>query len=126
MLSHGAVEILQAIRFQLGVQRFKALRRGHRCQEAAPAVLDQVLHLPLVIAFPGTAEPVPEQVVTDEFAEGARPLAFAVAAYLRHGKLGVVVQDRQRDAPEKSEGAHMTIEKGLRGFRRIGLHERRV
>ena len=64
--------------------------------------------------------------MADKSAEGPRPFALAVAADPGHRQLGVVIEDRQRDAAEEGERADMAVEKGFRRLRRIGLHEGRI
>ena len=83
----------------------------------------QALNLAFVIALAGTAEAVIEQVVGLHLGEGAGALAPAVAQYLRHGQLGIVVQDALGGSPQKGEGRDVPIQEGLGG---IGLSEAAV
>ncbi len=51
------------------------------------------LDLALVIAFAGSAKPILEQIMADEFGEGAGALALAVAENPRHRDFEIVVQN---------------------------------
>ena len=104
----------------------ETLHPGHRHQEVAPRVAHHALDLPLVIALAGTSEPVLEQVVRLQLGERPRALTPPVAQYPGHRQLRIVVQDALGRPAQKGEGGHVAIQKGLGGFRRIGLHETAV
>jgi hypothetical protein len=76
---------------QVGVQRGEAVEHGDRHQEVAPSVADQSFDLALVVAAARAAEPILEQVMPLQLAEGPRALPLAVAENARNGNLGVVV-----------------------------------
>ena len=97
------------------------MRNGR--QKIGPRIFYQSFDLPLVVALARTTKAIVEQKVADEFGEGLRAPPFAVAQYLRHGDLEIVVENRQRNAAEKGEGRDMAVEKRLRRLRRIGLDE---
>ena len=94
----------QAAAFQVGVQRIKALEGRNRHEEIAPHVSHHALHLPLVVALAGPAEPVLEQVVGLEFGECPGGLAVAIPQDPGHRQPGVVVEDALRHAPRKHPG----------------------
>ena len=87
------VHPLEAPPLQVGIQRIKALEGRHRHQEVSAHIPHQALDLALVIALAWTAEPVLEQVVRLELGEGAGKLTPAIPQDLRHGQLGIVVED---------------------------------
>ena len=104
MAAELGVHPLQAAPLQVGVERVKALEGRHGHQEIAPRVAHQSLHLSFAVALAGTPEPVAEQIVGLEFGEGTGALAPAVAQYLRHRQLGIVVEDALGHSPQESKG----------------------
>jgi hypothetical protein len=112
-----------ARRQQLLVQRGKARRMRHRHQGVPPDEPDQTLHLALVVALAGTAEPIRKQVMRLQLAEGARALPAPIAQDPRDRQLGVVIQDRCRHLAEERERRNVTGTERLRRLRRIGLHK---
>ena len=95
-------------------------------QEVAPRVAHQALYLAFVIALAGAPEPVVEQEVGLDLDEGPRALATAVSQYLRHGQLGIVVEDALRHTTQEGEGRDVAVQECLGGLRRIGLQEAAV
>ena len=95
----------------------------HGRQEIGPRKLHQALDLSLVIALARSTEAILEQVMADQFGERSRAQALAVAQNPGHRDLGVVVENRDWNAAEKSERRDMAVQKGLRRLRRIGLDE---
>ncbi len=77
--SELGVHSFQATPLQVGIQGIEALEGRHRHQEVAAHVPHQLLHLAFVVALPGAAEPVLEQVVGLQLGECSRALAAAVA-----------------------------------------------
>ena len=78
-------------------------RRTDGRQEIAPRVAHQALHLTLVIALAGAAEPVIEQVVGLELGEGPGALAPTVAQDPGNSQPGIVVEDALRRSPRKAK-----------------------
>ena len=97
------VHPLQAAPLQVGIQRVKALEGGDGHQEIAPRVAHQALHLSFVVALAGTPKTVVEQVVGLELGGGTGALSPAVAQYLGHRQLGIVVEDALRHSAQKGE-----------------------
>ena len=95
----------------------------HRHQEVAAHVAHHPLDLRLVIALARSSEPGLEQVVGLQFGEGPGPLSSAVSQYPGNGQLRVVVQDALGHAAQEGESRDVTVQEGLGGLRRIGLHE---
>ena len=85
------VHPLQATPLQVAIESLEALEGRHRHQEVSPGVSHQSLYFSLVIALAGTPETVVEQVVGLDLGEGPGALASAVAQYLGHRQLGIVV-----------------------------------
>jgi hypothetical protein len=61
-----------------------------------------------------------------QFREGDGPLAGPVAEDLRHGKRGVVEQNRQRHAAEEGEGRDVAVAERFHRLGRVGLDEERI
>ena len=78
--------------------------------------------MPFVVALAGTPEKVVEQVVGLELGEGAGALAAAIAQYLGHRQLGIVVEDALGHATQEGEGRHVAVQEGLGGLGGIGFH----
>ena len=110
----------------MGIERLKALEGGHRHQEIAPRVAHQTLDLAFVIALAGTSEPVLEQVVRLELAEGPGALSPAIAQDSRHRQLGIVVENALRDSAQEGERRDVAVQEGLGGLGRVGLHKAAV
>ena len=104
MSSEPGVHPLQAALLQVGIQGLKTLEGGNGHQEIAPRVAHQSFDLTFVIALAGTPETVVEQVVGLELGEGTGALAPAVAQYLGHRQLGIVVEDALRHTTQEGEG----------------------
>ena len=104
MSPEPGVHPFQASSLQVGIQGIKALEGRDGRQEIAPRVAHQALHLTLVIALAGAAEPVIEQVVGLELGEGPGALAPTVAQDPGNSQPGIVVEDALRHSPQESEG----------------------
>ena len=124
--SEPGVHPFQAAPLQVGVQRLKALEGRHRHQEVPPHVAHHALHLPLVVALGGTAEPVIEKVVGLKLGEGPGALAPAVPQDPGHRQLGVVVQDALGHPTQEGESGDVAVQESLGGLRRIGFDEAAV
>ena len=94
-----------------------------RNHEVLAGILDQAFDIALVIAFARPAEPVGEQEVANQLAEGATAHADAIAQNARHGDLEIIIEDRERHGAEEGEGCNVAVEKRLGRLGRIGLHE---
>ncbi len=108
---------------ELGVQRVNRRGMRHGRQKIGARILHQPLDLALVVALAWTTEAIVEQKMADQLGESLRATALAVAENLRHGDLEIVVEYRQRNAAEKSEGRDVAVEKSLRRLRGIGFDE---
>jgi len=84
-------------------------------------ITDHALNIPFVVAFGWSPKLVFKQIVALQFAECLGTLAFAIAQYLGHRNLGVVVQDRLRYPTQKCKGSNMPIQKGFGIFSWIGF-----
>ena len=71
----------------------------------------------------GTAEPVPEQIMTDQPGEHLRALTFAIAENARDDPFRVIVKDRLRYAAEVRERADVPLAPGFARLSWKGLHE---
>ena len=105
------------------VQRLEAFERRHRHHEVAAREADQPLDLALVVALCRPAKAILEQVVRLQLGEHARALTLAVAEDARDRDLGIVVEDRLRDAVEERERLHVTITERLCRLGRVRHHE---
>ena len=94
-----------------------------RNHEVLAGILDQAFDIALVVAFARPAEPVGEQEVADQLAEGATAHADAIAQNARHGDLEIIIEERERHGAEEGEGCNVAVEKRLGRLGRIGLHE---
>ena len=126
MTAQPVGQTLAALLLQMRVQRLEVGEHRDRHHEVPTRIADEPLHLTLVVALAGTAEPVGEQVVRLQLAEHARALTLAVAKDARHRDLGVVVEDRLRYAAEELEGSDMAVTERFRRLGRIASHEDRV
>ena len=99
----------EALLFQPGVQRLKALEMWDRHQEVPTAETDPSLNVPLVVPFARPAEPVLEQIMRLQFREDPGALAGSVAEDLRHRDGGVVVKDRRRHTTKEGKGRNMPV-----------------
>ena len=72
-----------------------------------------LIHLTLVIALAGAAEPVVEQVVGLQLGEGTGALATAVPQNPGHGQLGVVVQNALGHPAQEGESGDMAVQERL-------------
>ena len=104
----------------------KLSKDGHRHQEVAAHVPHKALHLAFVVALPGAAEPVLEQVVGLQLGECSRALAAAIAQDPGNSQPGIVVEDALRHSAQVGEGGNVPVKEGLGGLRRVGLHEAAV
>ena len=120
------VHPFQAAALQVSVQRIEALEVGDGNQEVAADAAHHPLHLTLVVALAGTAEPVLEQVVGLDLGEGSGALAPAVPQYPGHRQLRVVVEDALGRTTQEGEGRDAAVQEGLGGLRGIGLDETSV
>ena len=118
-----AVLFGKAIAFQFGIQVIEARRLWHQRQKSATAILDEVLDLVLVVPLSRASEAIAEQIVAQQLRERLRALAPAIAADLRNRQLGVVIEDRLRNATEERKRADVAIQERFRRLRRISLHE---
>jgi hypothetical protein len=77
--TYGAQDRLTPFRQASGtrIERLIALRDGKGRHEVAPDITDQPLHLALVVALAGPAEPVVEQVMALQFREHLRSQALS-------------------------------------------------
>ena len=98
------VHSFQATPLQVGIERIEALEGRHRNQEVSAHIPHQALHLAFVIALAWPTEPVLEQVAGLELGEGAGALSPAVPQDLRHGQLGIVVEDALGHSAQVGEG----------------------
>src|SRR3546814_20922324 len=87
-------DLLAALLLQPRVEGIPCRKLGDRHHEVAPAITDEALDIPLVIAFPWTTITIQDQVMGQEAAEQRRTLACAVGQDLRHKAPVVVVDDR--------------------------------
>ena len=110
----------------MSVQRIEALEVRDGNQEVAADIAHHPLHLTLVVALAGTAEPVLEQVVGLELGEGSGALAPAVPQYPGHRQLRVVVQDALGHPTQEGESGDVAVQESLGGLRRIGFDEAAV
>ena len=101
MAPEPGVHPLRATLLQIGIERLKALNGRDGQQEVASCVAHQTLDLAFVITLGGTPEPVIEQVVGLQLSEGPGTLAPAVAQYLRHRQVGIVVEDALGHSTQK-------------------------
>ena len=111
---------------QVGIQRLEIREGRYGHQKVAAHVAHQALHLTLVIALAGAAEPVVEQVVGLQLGEGTGALATAVPQNPGHGQLGVVVQNALGHPAQEGESGDMAVQERLGGLRRVSLDEAAV
>ena len=108
---------------QMGVQRLEALEHRDWNEVVPSRIADEPFDFALVVAFARSAETILEQVVRLQFGEYARPLPLAVTQDAGHRDLGVVIQDRLRNAAEECERPNMAVAEGFRRLCRIADHE---
>src|SRR5450755_3539066 len=118
-VSHSTAAAFQ----QIGIQRLEALEHRNWYEEVAARIADQPFDLALVVAFARPAEPVLEKIVRLQFGEHARALPLAITEDAGHRDLGVVIQDRLRDAADECERPNVAIAEGFRRLCRIADHE---
>ena len=82
----------------MGVQRLEALEHRDWYEVVPSRIAHEPFDFALVVAFARSAETILEQVVRLQFGEYARPLPLAVTQDAGHRDLGVVIQDRLRNA----------------------------
>src|ERR1019366_6499959 len=113
--SHLSVHHSTAAAFQqMGVQRLEALEHWDWYEVVPSRIADEPFDFALVVAFAWSAETILEQVVRLQFGEYARPLPPAVTQDARHCDLGVVIQDRLRNAAKECERPNMSVAEGFR------------
>src|SRR5271167_164251 len=118
-VSHSTTAAFQ----QMRVQRLEALEHRDWHEEVPSRIADQPFDFALVAAFARSAEPILEQVVRLQLGEHARPLPLAVTEDAGHRDLGVVIQDRLRDAAEECERPNVAVAEGFCRLCRIADHE---
>src|SRR5664279_3478138 len=108
---------------QIGVQRLEALEHRDWYEEVTSRIANQSFDFTLVVAFARPTEPVLEKIVRLQLGEHARALPLAITEDAGHRDLGVVIQDRLRDAAEECERPNVAIAEGFRRLCRIADHE---
>ena len=76
---------------QFGIQGVEGIGNRQRHHAMATAVADYTLDTAFVVALGGPSEFILKQVVALPLCKFLGPHPFAIAPYLGHGKLGVVV-----------------------------------
>src|ERR1019366_2302100 len=108
---------------QIGVQRLEALEHRDWYEEVTSRIANQSFDFTLVVAFARPTEPVLEKIVRLQLGEHARALPLAITEDTGHRDLGVVIQDRLRDAAEECERPNVAIAEGFRRLCRIADYE---
>jgi len=105
------------------IQIIKAViaRRGHH--KITTRVSDHAFDIALVIASRWPTKLVIKQVMRLQLCEPPCPNAGAITQNTRHSDLGIVLENRLRDAAKERKGSHMAITKRLGRLRRIPLHK---
>src|SRR5271168_3297466 len=98
----------------MGVQRLEALEHRDWYEKVPTRIADEPFDFALVVALARPAEPVLKQVVRLQLGEHARALPLAVTENPGHRDLGIVVQDRLRNAAEECERPNVAVAKDFR------------
>src|ERR1019366_3844260 len=97
--------------------RLEALENRNGDKEVPSGIADQPLDFALVVAFARPTETILEQVVRLQLGENARPTPLPVAQNAGNRDLGVVIEDRLRNAAKEAERPNVAV---AEGFRRLG------
>lgn len=89
---------------------FACWKLWDRDHKVAPAIADETLDIPFIVALSRTAVTIPDQGMGQESAEQRRALACSIRYDLCHQAAIVVVDDRLRHGPEERKRMDVAID----------------